>query len=186
MPVALARISRERTLSRLVENLFVFEGKDARADRARAARALLRENPALSDSANFKSGMRVVIPADLRFKTTERVSRPGVTTGGLLEDAAQRLAVAEGIVWDDVERRKEASSTAMAQLGDRKFIAELAKSSPRAGARVKEVRATIAAQERERAAVDARLANALSAANEQLQRLMQLAEGAVPDRGERS
>jgi hypothetical protein len=130
MPTMTARIGRERTLTGLARNLFVFDGPDPRADLRRAERALLTANPELRDSAAFRAGAAVVVPPGLRLRTTERVEMPAADIDGAVAEAEQRVRDAAVVLREAFGQARSCDKRSLERLGDPRFMAELERRSP--------------------------------------------------------
>ncbi len=177
MPLATARISRERTLSTLARNLFVFEGPDAADQVRRAEAALLRANPHLADRENFTAGTVVAIPADIGNKRTERVAVRAEGIGGLLSESAERLDLIIALARDRLKAEATEAKAYLARIDDDRFRRAVTSQSPNGE---KLLEAARKAQGERAETVDARLntlAEAADAAQAELKRLMELAKG---------
>jgi hypothetical protein len=177
MPLATARISRERTLSTLVRNLFVIEGPDAADQARRAEAALLRANPHLADRENFAAGTVVAIPSDIRLKRTERVAVRTEGIGGLLSESAERLDLLIALARDRLKAEATEAKAYLAQIDDDKFRRAVTSQSTDGEKLIEAARKT----QGERAeTVEARLktlAEAAEGAQAEIKRLMELAKG---------
>lgn len=175
MSRAIAEIHRERSISTLVEHLFVFEGPDAAKDKRRAERALLRDNPQLADRANFTSGMTIIVPLDLGLRTTDRVRRPGGDLTGVLDEGSARIAQADAAIVGAFERRSKEAAEALDRLGDRRFVAAVRAVGPEAAERLGTMRSALKAEVAATAQRREAWARATKAAAEELARLRELA-----------
>jgi hypothetical protein len=177
MPLATARISRERTLSTLVRNLFVFEGPGAAEQARRAEAALLRANPHLADRENFAAGTVVAIPSDIGLKRTDRVAVRTEGIGGLLSESAERLDLLLALARDRLKAEATDAKSYLERLEDDKFRRAVTSQSPDGAKLLEEARK---AQGERAETVDARikaLAEATEVAQAEIKRLMDLAKG---------
>jgi hypothetical protein len=177
MPLATARISRERTLSTLVRNLFVIEGLDAADKTRRAEAALLRANPHLADRENFAAGTVVAVPSDIGLKRTERVAARTEGLGGLLSESAERLDLLLALARDRLKAETVEAKDYLARIDDTRFRRAVASQSPDGE---KLLEAARKAQGERAETVDARLkalAEATDGAQAEIKRLMELAKG---------
>jgi len=177
MPLATARISRERTLPTLVRNLFVIEGPDAAGQARRAEAALLRANPHLADRDNFAAGTVVAIPSDIGLKRTERVAVRTEGIGGLLSESAERLDLVVALARDRLKAEATDAKSYLERIEDDRFRRAVTSQSPDGAKLLEEARKT---QGQRAETVDTRmkaLAEAAEAAQAEIRRLMELAKG---------
>ena len=175
MPRAIARISGERSLRALAQNLFVIEGANRQADLRRAERALLRANPRLANREAYCADAIVLVPSDLGLRTTPRVEIAAADLDGLLQEATQRLAVTETLAREGLARDTEAAEKALARLDDPAFIKDLQGNSPEAGKLVPTAAKSLAEITERNRKLEEELSQAIGAAVAQVERLRKMA-----------
>lgn len=175
MPRAIARISREKRLRTLAQNLFVVEGPNRQADLRRAERALLRDNPWLADPEQYRAGAVVLVPLDLGLRTTPRVEVAAADLEGLMQEAIQRLKMTETLIRDGLGRSLERNEKARAQLEDQAFRRELQRSSPEAAKLVPAATKSVAEALERNQKLESELSQAIGAGIEQIEQLRKMA-----------
>lgn len=177
MPLTTARITRERTLSTLVRNLFVLDGPTAAEDARRAEAAILRANPHLAERDAFRAGAVVVIPSDLGLSRTDRVAVREATPGALLEETADRIEQVRVLAEERLKREAESARAFLAQLEDPRFRRAVTAQSERAEAMLDRAKDVQSRRLDDASARIQAVAAAMSAAQEELKRLMSRARG---------
>ncbi len=177
MPLATARISRERTLATLVRNLFVIDGPDA-ADKARRAEAaLLRANPHLADRENFAAGTVVAVPSDIGLKRTERVAARTEGLAGLLSESAERLDLLLALARDRLKAEATDAKDYLARIDDTRFRRAVTSQSPEGEKLLAQAREAQTARVQAVETSAKALSEAAEAAQAEIKRLMELAKG---------
>lgn len=144
MAATVARIGRERSLSRLVKSVYNIKGRGAPERRRLAEAALLRANPQLARKAAFQPGAMVVVPdlrdEDLADDLKEMESAPGEALerlGRAISDVSKRAKTAfeaaekmseetlANLDSDELKRAVEKATPDLAeQLGKVKAVAQ--------------------------------------------------------------
>jgi hypothetical protein len=176
MPRAIARLSREKRIRTLAQNLFVIEGPDEKENLRKAERALLRANPWLAKPEAYRAGAIVVVPTDIGLDTTSRVEPATGDLDGLLQEAVQRLKTAETLVRGGLERGTKDAEQAAKRLDDQRFVGELKKNSPEAGKLAAVARKNLADVAERNKKLEGETTQAIAKAIEEVERLRKLAE----------
>ena len=128
MPLKLATIGRQRTLSGLAKSLF--PSASSAEDHQRAEAALLKANPQLADRGGIAAGVTVVVPdvPGLRASEDAREARPG--SAQLPDRGAERLKAMGAASEELAKLVQEMAKAELALLKGDDFAALLLREHP--------------------------------------------------------
>jgi hypothetical protein len=176
MAETIAKLGRERSLSTLAKRLFVIEGPDAERKLKHAEAALLRANPHLAKAEGFASGQTVIVPGNIGLAPTDRVTQPGKSTTGLLDETGTRLEAAGAALAQRFRESAEKDEAALGRVGDRAFVQKLRRALPESADLLRETERTIAGRTAADRARAESFAKAIEDAQKELATLRALAE----------
>lgn len=180
MPIAIAKLGRERTLATLARRVYRIEGEGSAERQRRAEAALLAANPRLATAAGFRHGAAVVVPPVAGLEHTADVAAAATGDRPLTGATALRLQALESRVEDGFRRAETHRKESLERLSDSRFVAEARKALPESVEVIAKAREHLARDEEQAAAAEQRLRGAIESALEGLEKLDALGRRVLP------
>jgi hypothetical protein len=180
MPIAIARLDRERSVGGLARRVYVIEGEGS-AERLREAEAaLLAANPRLATPEAFRRGRPVRVPDVPGLRRRDVVESADADGKGLTTETALRLEALQSRV-EDRFREAAASRKVLAErLADARFVREARAALPESAELIEKTRERLAREEEAAEETAERLREGVAAAIESVATLDELARRAGP------
>jgi hypothetical protein len=179
MARTIASVGREKTIATLARNLFVVEGPNASELQRRAEGALLAANPRLAQG--LTAGAAVVVPAVPGLRPSARAAATSSDLAGLVAETALRLRTAAASAENGFAQSQKRAEAALAQLGDRQFVAAATKALPASRTLIEEAGKAIKQRQATERATREALVPAIEKALAELDALAKRAARSAPE-----
>ncbi len=180
MPIAIARLDRERTVGGLARRVYFIEGEGSAERLRQAEAALLAANPRLATPAGFRRGQPVRVPEVPGLRQTGIVERADADGEGLVGETALRLHALQSRFEDRFRQAAEARKVLAERLADARFVREARKALPESAELIEKTKERLAREEEEATETEDRLRKGLEAALEGVDALDKLARRVGP------
>lgn len=176
MARGITRIRNETSLRSLAERVYDISGPSRAENLRKAESALLKANPQLRRANGFAAGTVIIVP-EVGLDRTGSVELPSADLDGALNEAAARIQQVAGEAKNGFSISQDQRKTALANLSDERFMAELVKSDRNAAKLANQAQDTLQKQDAAEEEAMARLRRSLSEASKEIDRLQRLTKG---------